>query len=74
MRAATSTPMRKAHDVALSDIDAMRLAIEHDGAHLNDLQTEIELADLEGSGLLRTTANSWSSCSDATAGSASATR
>ena len=31
--------MRKAHDVALSDIDAMRLAIEHDGAHLNDLQT-----------------------------------
>ena len=44
--------MRKAHDVALSDIDAMRLAIEHDGAHLNDLQTEIELADLEGLGAI----------------------
>ena len=36
----------------LSDIDAMRLAIEHDGAHLNDLQTEIELADLEGLGAI----------------------
>ena len=30
----------------------MRLAIEHDGAHLNDLQTEIELADLEGLGAI----------------------
>ena len=30
----------------------MRLAIEHDGAHLNDLQTELELADLEGLGAI----------------------
>ena len=44
--------MRKAHDVALADIDDMRLAIALDGAHLNELETEIELGALEGLGAI----------------------